>query len=214
MELYADIIIDISHADLDKTFQYIVPEEFINDINIGSRVKVPFGSLKNGRFGYVVGLSHKPKIEPERIKKIIDCPAKQLPVESRLIKLAGWMKDYYGGTMIAALNTVTPVKEKVRKTAVRKDTREYIADMVPVEALNEEQQKASENGNKVKEQQKDKEQQQRQPWQYSAKKFHRQIVESQLHKRALKKKAAAKYGLFDLSFYNTAQLRKSAEALL
>lgn len=142
MELYADIIIDISHADLDKTFQYIVPEEFINDINIGSRVKVPFGSLKNGRFGYVVGLSHKPKIEPERIKKIIDCPAKQLPVESRLIKLAGWMKDYYGGTMIAALNTVTPVKEKVRKTAVRKDTREYIADMVPVEALNEEQQRA------------------------------------------------------------------------
>ena len=27
---YADIIIDISHENLDKTYQYAIPEEFIS----------------------------------------------------------------------------------------------------------------------------------------------------------------------------------------
>ena len=34
--------------------------------------------------------------------------------ESRLIALAAWMKETYGSTMIQALKTVLPVKDKVR----------------------------------------------------------------------------------------------------
>ena len=142
MELYADIIIDISHATLDRTFQYRVPYELKEKIRIGSRVKVPFGTSRYGRYGYIVGLGNVPKIEKEKIKDIMAAPDKELPVESRLIELAGWIKNYYGGTMIAALNTVTPVKQKVRKTAVRKEIRDYIRNLLKVENLNDEQKSA------------------------------------------------------------------------
>ena len=44
MALYADIIIDISHEKLDRTFQYIVPEELEQTLCIGMPVKIPFGN--------------------------------------------------------------------------------------------------------------------------------------------------------------------------
>ena len=33
--IYADIIVDISHEKLDRSFQYLVPEELEGEIRIG-----------------------------------------------------------------------------------------------------------------------------------------------------------------------------------
>ena len=41
--MYADIIVDISHEQLDKTFQYRVPENLAQQIEAGVMVNVPFG---------------------------------------------------------------------------------------------------------------------------------------------------------------------------
>ena len=41
--IYADVIIDISHEKLDRDFQYRVPEELVQAINLGVVVTVPFG---------------------------------------------------------------------------------------------------------------------------------------------------------------------------
>ena len=38
---FADIIVDISSDKLDKTFQYILPDELIGSVEIGSLVMVP-----------------------------------------------------------------------------------------------------------------------------------------------------------------------------
>ena len=42
--LYADIIVDISQEKLDRTFQYEIPEHLQDDIQIGTKVRVPFGN--------------------------------------------------------------------------------------------------------------------------------------------------------------------------
>ena len=42
--MYADIIVDISHEQLDKTFQYKVPLELEGQLEIGMLVNVPFGA--------------------------------------------------------------------------------------------------------------------------------------------------------------------------
>ena len=34
--MYADVIIDISHEQLDKTFQYAVPDELVDVIELGT----------------------------------------------------------------------------------------------------------------------------------------------------------------------------------
>ena len=43
MELFADIIIDISHNKLDQTFQYRIPSKLQNVLEPGSVVEIPFG---------------------------------------------------------------------------------------------------------------------------------------------------------------------------
>ena len=49
-DLYADIIVDISHEKLDKPFQYRVPERFREILEVGMCVTVPFGNTDfNGR---------------------------------------------------------------------------------------------------------------------------------------------------------------------
>ena len=52
---YADIIIDISHEAIDRPFQYRIPDELQEKIQIGSMVKIPFGRGNHLRTGYVIG---------------------------------------------------------------------------------------------------------------------------------------------------------------
>ena len=39
--MYADVIIDISHEQLDKKFQYAVPDELEDVIELGLSVDIP-----------------------------------------------------------------------------------------------------------------------------------------------------------------------------
>lgn len=117
--IFADIIIDISHEKLDRSFQYLVPEALEKEIQVGMVVSVPFGNGNRQRKGYVIGLSDKPKFEPERTKELLGLCSDEETTESRLIALAAWMREYYGSTMIQALKTVLPVKEKVKSREKR-----------------------------------------------------------------------------------------------
>lgn len=114
-KLYANIIVDISHEKLDRTFQYRVPEELQEKIKIGMAVEIPFG-VKNRRIlGYVLKLTETPEYELEKLKDICGIYEKQTGVEGKLIVLAAWMRDYYGSTMIQALRAVLPVKQKTKE---------------------------------------------------------------------------------------------------
>lgn len=113
--MYADIIIDISHEQLDKAFQYAVPKELENIIDIGMTVDIPFGAGNRIITGYVVGLSDKPKYPVDKIKYLVDVTKGRVCVESRMIKLAAWLKHNYGSTMNQAMKTVIPVKDKVKQ---------------------------------------------------------------------------------------------------
>ncbi len=122
--LYADIIIEISNEKLDRPFQYRIPEDLKDAISTGSIVLIPFGNGNRKIKGYVINITDRPEIEAGRIKDIIDviyADTSQKAV-ANLIKLAGWMKEKYGGTMINSLKCVLPIKAPVRK----KKTTEHI----------------------------------------------------------------------------------------
>ena len=59
MAKYADIIVDISHEKLDRTFQYRIPETMEDEIAAGSAVIVPFGrgsrEIKDGNRPHLRG---------------------------------------------------------------------------------------------------------------------------------------------------------------
>lgn len=115
MSLYADIIIDISHENLDRTFQYEVLEEMYDFVAVGDRVIVPFGAGNREISGFILELSSTPKIDPSKIKSILRIENDDSLVEEKLLKLAYWMKTRYGSTMNHALKTVLPIKKSVKR---------------------------------------------------------------------------------------------------
>ncbi len=116
---FADIIIDISHEKLDKTFQYIIPKRLQGKVKAGTCVSVPFGKGNHLRKGYVIGLRKKAEYAPEKLKEIADVEEKGMEAEADCIALASWMKEQYGSTMITALKTVLPVKRKIKGQETR-----------------------------------------------------------------------------------------------
>lgn len=115
MAMYANIIIDISHEKLDRTFQYRIPEEMRESVRPGVPVVIPFGKGNRRLKGYVVEVTSRPEYDVARIKDIAEVARGDLPLEARMIALAAWMRENYGGTMNQALKTVLPVRRKTAK---------------------------------------------------------------------------------------------------
>ncbi len=116
---YANIIIDISHENVDRTFQYRIPESLEGKLRAGQQVYIPFGAGNTRRKGYVVELTDQAEFDVSRIKEIAGVVPGSVPAESQLIWLAWWMKERYGSTMNQALKTVLPVKQKVKEAPRR-----------------------------------------------------------------------------------------------
>lgn len=117
--LYANIIIDISHEKLDRTFQYRIPEKLLDQIHPGTPVEIPFGRSNRKIRGYVVEVTKEPEFAPERIKPVSHVIREGIPIEGQLIALAAWMRENFGGTMNQALKTVLPVKQKTTEKEQR-----------------------------------------------------------------------------------------------
>lgn len=125
--MYANIIIDITHEKLDKIFQYRIPKEMEGKLEIGMEVTVPFGKGNRETRGYVVGFCEQPDYDAEKVKTILAVPEDREAIESKLVTLAVWMKEYYGGTMIQALKTVLPIKRK-EKAQQKKTLRLLVSE--------------------------------------------------------------------------------------
>ena len=110
--MFADIIIDIKHEKLDRIFQYRIPESLQEELRPGMEVLVPFGKGNRITKGYVTGISEICDYDLSKVKEIRDISRTGVAIEGKLVALAAWMKENYGGTMIQALKTVLPIKQK------------------------------------------------------------------------------------------------------
>lgn len=117
--LFADVIVDISLGNLDKTYQYRVPDELAGEISSGSLVRVPFGKGNREVKGYVISISSIPQFEIDKIKPISGIETGSIPIEGKMIALAYKIHENCGGTMNDALHTVLPVRKKVKQEVVR-----------------------------------------------------------------------------------------------
>ncbi len=116
---YANIIVNISHENLDKTFQYAIPDRLKDILNVGDYVSIPFGRGNKVIEGYVLEITDKAEYDPGKLKEIIEIKTDSRLVEHKLIRLAYWMKRRYGSTMINALKTVLPIKKIVKEKEER-----------------------------------------------------------------------------------------------
>lgn len=112
--MFVKVIIDISHEAVDRPFEYTVPADMEGEVGEGSRVIVPFGAGNKERKAYVIAVTDTPEFPVERLKSIIAIDEKAINMEDKLFVLAAWMRHRYGCTMNTALQTVLPVKKKVK----------------------------------------------------------------------------------------------------
>lgn len=113
--IYASVIVNISHENLDKTYEYAVPAEWEANAVVGAQVLIPFGAGNRQIKGFILQLSDTPEFDPARIKPICSVITDGTVVEGQFIKLAAWIRQQYGGTMNDALRAVLPVKKTVKE---------------------------------------------------------------------------------------------------
>ncbi len=133
MALYANIIIDISLEKLDRTFQYLVPDEMLAAIKPGMQVLIPFGKSNRQTTGYVIEVTNQAEFDPDKIKPILKLIPESITAPNQMLALAAWLRTNYGGTMNQALKTVLPVKKKEAQKEARfvslKMNREHAVTM-------------------------------------------------------------------------------------
>ncbi len=104
---YAQVIVDVAHAQVDRTFTYRVPEGF--RVQRGDRVSVPFGPRTVE--GYVISSGDDDGgVDPCRmrdIKSVLDDIPALLP---ELIDLALWMRGRYHCLLVDALRLLIPAQ--------------------------------------------------------------------------------------------------------
>ncbi|HEY8448932.1 MAG TPA: primosomal protein N' [Bacillota bacterium] len=102
---YAEVIVDIAAASTDRTFHYRVPDEMVG-VTVGSLVRVPFGPHQ--LTGFVVGLSDRSEVPPDRLRAIIELLDPQPVLTPDAVLLARWMAERYLCRFVQALRVMLP----------------------------------------------------------------------------------------------------------
>ena len=103
--MIAEVLIEYSVKMLDKTFDYLVPENLKNEIKIGQKVYVPFGYQKVE--GFVINI--KKEIQKEfNYKEIIEIVEKTFCLNKELLELGKIIKETTLSTLISAYQIMFP----------------------------------------------------------------------------------------------------------
>ncbi len=105
---------------LRKEFDYLVPPELAGQVEVGSRVQVPFGARKV--MGCVTALAEES--DRTRLKPILKVIGAQTLVTTKVLKLARWIGEYYCCPPETALKSVLP--EAVRREQAGWRERLYV----------------------------------------------------------------------------------------
>ena len=68
--MIAEIIMNSSVRNLDRTFDYSIPIDMEEKVHIGSRVLVKFGNIKELKEGFVINIKEKSEFEVKDIAKV------------------------------------------------------------------------------------------------------------------------------------------------
>ncbi len=104
--MFCQVIVDISHADVDRIFEYSFSSGC--KVKLGSRVLVPFGRYSVE--GFVIGISETSEFPPEKIKSVIRVLEEIPALTEETLALSEFVKRRCYVTRAAALRLFLPVE--------------------------------------------------------------------------------------------------------
>lgn len=112
MKKYAEVIISSTSKEIDRIYNYKIPEGM--SVETGKRVIIPFGLGNKSCEGYVVGLADTCVIEDEKIKPVISVIDEYPVFSEKMLELAFYMKEKYFTTLSQCLGCIIPSGIKMR----------------------------------------------------------------------------------------------------
>lgn len=137
---YVQVVLPISHKNVDKPFTYAVPDYLLGKLFLGMAVHVPFGAGNKLYEAYITGFSNTVEF---KTKEVIGIVTENSFLTQEMINLALWMKEKYYTTLANCLKVILPptvVKPRKRKVSISSDFS-YI-EKSDKKILNQEQQQA------------------------------------------------------------------------
>ncbi|MHB1419296.1 MAG: primosomal protein N' [Bacillota bacterium] len=108
---YAEVFVDLASRHLDRVFHYSIPERVQEQVDVGTRVEVSFGSRCVE--GYVVGFAERADVpEVKEITRVLDGQ----PIDEEKIFLARWMAERYLCPLVVALRCMLPPGQRGRES--------------------------------------------------------------------------------------------------
>ncbi|MEA4852788.1 MAG: primosomal protein N' [Christensenella sp.] len=115
--MYAKVIVDISHTQVDKVFEYRIPEGM--ELREGMRVSVPFGGMKQVE-GLVIDICQTTEFDAGKIKDVISPLEDFCALTAKQIALARFIREKYHTTLAAALRFMVPAQLRGGRVALKK----------------------------------------------------------------------------------------------
>ena len=107
--MIAKVIVELSNKNIDKTFDYLIPDTLIDKVKVGIRVKVPFGPQELE--GFVLEISNN--VSPD-LKEIIDIVDNEPILNKELLELGKYMQEITLSTLISCYQAMLPSALKAK----------------------------------------------------------------------------------------------------
>ena len=111
--LIIGVLVELSNKNIDRVFDYSVPDCFLDKIKLGIRVKVPFGKMELE--GFVVEIKGSSDIE---VKDILDVIDDEAILNSELLELGKKMQEDTLSTLISCYQIMLPKALKAKNGQV------------------------------------------------------------------------------------------------
>lgn len=110
-----EVLVELSTRNVNKTFDYLVPPEFMDQIQLGIRVLVPFGMQKLEGFVLKIKSLNNSKYKIDELKEILDVIDDEIILNEELLKLGKKISEMTLSTLISSYQVMLPEALKARK---------------------------------------------------------------------------------------------------
>ena len=139
--MVAGVLVELSHQNIDRVFEYHVPDSMTSLMKVGIRVLVPFGKMELE--GFVLEIKDD-KTTDKDLKDILQVVDSTIVLNQELLELGKWMQEETISTLISCYQTMLPKALKAkngREVPIKFDTYYRLSDSCFNNSFNATQQK-------------------------------------------------------------------------
>jgi len=133
----AKVVVDLPVREVNKEFDYLIPDHLNSELKLGQLVKVPFGRTKVSAF--ITGFKEKSELKKSQLKELSSLEYEKPFFDSELLEVFRWIAAYYHSYLIQVIKTALPTGITEKKVSRKKIKFVKISDSIasPQQILSE-----------------------------------------------------------------------------